>query len=387
MIGFLLGALNVLQGKGSAVVERLTPHRLKADYNVPTIVLEHCAQVVERTREIIREIEGHTSNLAVLKDAVDRKVLTNAAAVELQVRGFVRAYHDLRRRLDEIEDFFSGHVTRFNSDDERLTLISAALWRETGLPASPPVVVASSSSYFFTVAPLEIIFAPPSGADDILVLPDLYHEFGHILHQLGRMNLFGKRFEHALAEYEDELLAQRRRHYRPFDPLLIEGISRLWARYWAEEVACDTLAARVLGPSYGWCNLHLCLRHPEIYLITDHPAEAARTQHIFRVLKRCGWVKEVEAMQNRWEHYTRAIQHSKGSNYDDYHADQLFIAVMEDVEEAVTGFDTFRPAQDTICGVLNEAWNVFLVDPVNFVRWKERAIDRLSELSNDGDRK
>lgn len=373
MIGFLLGALNVLEGKGITVAERLA-----AVTDVPPLVSEHCAHVISKTREIIQEIEGHKVNLAALKDAVDRQVVTYAAA-EPQVRGFVRAYHDLRRRLDEIEDFFSGHVTRFNRDDERLTLTSAALWRETSLPGQPPVVVASSNSYFYTVAPLEIIFAPPSGADEILVMPDLYHEFGHILHQLGRIPLFGKRFERALANYEDELNAQKRRHYRPLDPDLIESVSRLWARYWAEEVACDTLAARIIGPSYGWCNLHLCLRHPEIYLITDHPADAARTQHIFRVLKRCGWKKEVEAMQKRWDQYTRVIQHPRGTNYDDYHPDQLFIAVMEDVEEAVGDLGVFSPSQSTISGLFNEAWDQFLADPEGFGQWKERAASRLSE--------
>lgn len=377
MIGFLLGALHVLEGKGGAVAERL-----EGITDVPTLVSEHCARVIEKTREVIREVEGHKTNLAALRDAVDRQVLTYGEA-EPQVRGFVRAYHDLRRRLDEIEDFFSGHVTRFNSDDKRLTLASAVLWRETGLPGQPPVVVASSSSYFYTVAPLEIVFAPPSGADEILVMPDLYHEFGHILHQLGRIPLFGKRFERALADYEDELNAQRRRHYRPIDPDLIDSISRLWARYWAEEVACDTLAARIIGPSYGWCNLHLCLRHPEIYLITDHPADAARTQHIFRVLKRCGWREEVEAMQRRWDHYTRAIQHPRGTYYDDYHPDQLFIAVMEDVEEAVGDLAAFRPERDTISGLFNEAWNQFLAHPEGFGSWKERAVARLSERIRD----
>jgi hypothetical protein len=382
MIGFLLGALNVLEGKGARVAERISPEHLKSACDVPPIVLEHCVRVVEKTRGIMREIQGHRSNLAVLKNALDHRLL-DAPTVERQVRGFVRAYHDLRRRLDEIEDFFAGHLTRFNSDDARLTLISAALWHESGLPASPPVVVASSSNYFLSVAPLEIIFAPPSGADDILVLPDLYHEFGHILHQLGRINLFGRRFERALAAYEEELLAQRRRHYRPLDPDLIEQISRLWALHWAEEVACDTLAALVLGPSYGWCNLLLCLRHPEIYLITDHPADAARTQHIFRVLKHSGWVEEAEGMQKRWEQYARSIQHPRGINYHDYHTDQLFVAVMEDVEEAAKGLATVSTAQDTICGVLNEAWTEFLVDPANFIRWKERAVIRLAEMSDD----
>jgi hypothetical protein len=262
MIAFLLGALNVLERKGYSVAESLT-----ALTNVPTLVSDHCSRVINKTREVIQEIEGHKSELAALKNAVDKRVLGYTAA-EPQVRGFVRAYHDLRRRLDEIEDFFSGHVTRFNENDKRLTLTSSLLWREIGLPGDPPIVVASSNSYFFTVAPLEIIFAPPSGADEILVLPDLCHEFGHIVHQLGRLPLFGKRFERALADYEEELNAQKRRHYRPLDPDLIENVSRLWARYWAEEVACDTLAARIMGPSYGWCNLHLCLRHPEIYLIT-----------------------------------------------------------------------------------------------------------------------
>jgi uncharacterized protein (DUF2252 family) len=149
MIGFLLGAFNVLERKGHAVAQGLG-----AVTDVPQLVSEHCIRVINKTCEVIEEIENHKSELAALKDAVDKRIL-NYTAAEPQVRGFVRAYHDLRRRLDEIEDFFSGHVTRFNEDDKRLTLTSSLLWRETGLPGEPPIVVASSNSYFLPLLRLK----------------------------------------------------------------------------------------------------------------------------------------------------------------------------------------------------------------------------------------
>jgi hypothetical protein len=88
-------------------------------------------------------------------------------------------------------------------------------------------------------------------------------------------------------------------------------------------------------------------------------------------------------MQQRWDEYTRVIQHPRGTNYDDYHPDQLFIAVMEDVEEAVADLGIFSPTQNTISGLFNEAWSCFLANPEGSSKWNELGTSRLAQSLAD----
>jgi hypothetical protein len=373
MIEFLLGALDVLFHRGEAIIAKLEKKK-----SVLALVSIHCDSIVDKTRHILQDISDKQAQLISIKEAVDKGVIRRNA-VEPLLRNLLNAYHDFRREFDSTEEFFAGHISRFNRDDKKLTRIAAAMWTETGLPGVAPIAVTSSSGYFYTVAPLGIIFAPPSGANSLLILPDLYHEFGHIVDESSSLVLYGLRFQRALEEYKKQLALQIRRHSRPLKLDLINDIAYLWEKYWAEEVACDTLAARIVGPAYGWCNLHLCLRNPEVYAVGKHPADVSRTRHIFRVLRRCGWGAEVDAMEKIWSQYLKGIKQRKPANHDDYHPDDLFIAVMEDVDIASKSLISYTVGQDSIIGRLNEAWKRFLADPGNYAKGEPRLISDLHQ--------
>lgn len=372
MIDFLAGALAVLAARGSEIVEKL-----EKVTGVPSSVTEHCKLVVGKTKEHLREIEEHQVNLQTLRDAVTAGRLSLAKA-EPFVKGYLKGYHDLRRKIDAIEEFFAGHVTRFSPADEFLTLTASAIWQESNLPGTPPVAIASTSGYFCTLASLGIVFAPPNDVQKLLILPDLYHEFVHLLHESSSMLADKPRFSRAIIGYINELEQQARRFSRPLPPHLTNDIYVTWSAYWAEEVACDTLAARLAGPAFGWCNLHLCIRHPKVYSMTKHPADAARTRHIFRVLRRCGWAQEAADMERRWEQYVQTIRPQKPPNYDDFHADELFIAVMEDVEASTSGVPTYQTGSGTIADLLNEAWKNFLTAPLDYPVWEKPMVEELS---------
>jgi hypothetical protein len=373
MIDFLAGALAVLAARGSEIVEKL-----EKVTKVPPSVTEHCQRVVGRTKGHLREIKDQQVNLQRLRGAVAGGRLSLSKA-EPFIKGYLKGYHDLRRKIDAIEEFFAGHVTRFSPPDEFLTLTASAIWREGNLPGGPPVAIASTSGYFCTFASLGIVFAPPNDVQKLLILPDLYHEFVHLLHENSSLLADKPRFSRAVIDYTHGLEQQARQFSRPLPPELTTNIYLTWSTYWAEEVACDTLAARLAGPAYGWCNLHLCIRNPKIYSMSKHPADAARTRHIFRVLRRCGWAQEAADMERRWEQYVQTIQPQKPANYDDYHADELFIAVMEDVEASTSGVvPTYQPRPGTVGSLLNEAWKNFLNDPLNYPVWEKPAVEELS---------
>jgi hypothetical protein len=211
-------------------------------------------------------------------------------------------------------------------------------------------------------------------------VPDFYHESGHIIPERIGRPLHGVRFKQALRDHANHLRNQIRRISRPLDPKVITEIIARWEWRWAEEVACDTLAARLVGPAYGWCNLHLCLNSPNVYAIgLEHPADAARTNHIFRVLKRCGWSTEMREMEARWNQYLQTVKQKKPRNYDDYHPANLFDAAMEDVEEATQHLTAYNSQSGSLSTLLNIAWRQFLNDPIGYNTWEHQTVSELRQ--------
>jgi hypothetical protein len=88
-------------------------------------------------------------------------------------------------------------------------------------------------------------------------------------------------------------------------------------------------------------------------------------------------------MELRWEQYVRTIGAQKPLYYDDYHPDDLFIAVMEDVEETTgSHLSTYKPGAGVVGDLLNEAWRRFLTDPLNYVQWEKLRVQELGGTSS-----
>jgi hypothetical protein len=371
VIEFLVGAFSVLSVRGNKIVEIL-----ETKTGIPPAAVERCRRVGHRARGIVNSVKNKEAILLLVRENLKTKKIT-AAESQTLLKQLLKSYRDLRRDIDVIEENFVGHLVRYNDADLFFTELAAALWNETNLPDIPPIAVTNTSGYFCTWASLGIIFSPPSSEHHLLIFPDLYHEFGHIIHQGVKIKLFGPRFEAELKAHAAELRNQMRRTSRPsMDDNIISDIVSRWINSWAEEVACDTLAAHILGPAYGWCNIHLCLQSSNVYRKgNEHPADAARTKHILRVLRRRGYNDDADKIEILWKQYLNLSQQTTSSHYQDYHPDSLFTAVMEDVEQAIKdnnfGVKGKSPSVDT----LNESWQKFLNDAENYNDWEEKAIN------------
>ena len=372
MIDFLIGSLSVLVKRGHGIISHLEEKQ-----DLPQPVKAHCARIADKTRGVIHSLNRRLSLLNSLKRGVENGNVSPAQAEPIFTALF-QAYRDSKRDLDTFEEFFAGHINRFNEADVFLTSVAERIWQETGLPGISPVAVTNTSGYFCTMAPLGIVFCPPSTENHLLTLPDFYHESGHILPERTGQPLHGQRYRQALQDHTKSLHHQIRRVARPLNKKVIQEIAAHWEWRWAEEVACDTLAARLVGPAYGWCNLYLCLQSPNVYAISaEHPADAARTEHIFRVLRRCNWVEEVSQMETRWKQYLRTVKQSKPRHYEDFHPTDLFTAIAEDTIELTTNLFTYNAQPATLSLLLNEAWQHFVNDPIGYCAWEQQTISAL----------
>lgn len=375
MIEFLRGAFSVLGIRAGKIVKTLEEKK-----GVPASALEHCRRVSERTKGVIDLIDDRQNILQQLEEGLKAKMLTLSQSDAL-LKQILKSYRSFRREIDIIEENFVGHIIRFNEADWFSTNLSAALWRDTNLPDTPPVAVTNTSGYFCTWASLGIVFSPPSSEHHLLISPDVYHEFGHILHQGLKVELFNTRFEAELKSHVADLKNQIRRTSRPIKDETILDIAFRWKSSWAEEVACDSLATIMLGPAYGWCNLHLCLQSPNVFDGGGaHPSDAARTKHILSILRRRGFKDDADKIERLWKQYLQISQQATSKYYQDYHPDSLFTAVLEDVETAIKANDFGSKNKSAVIETLNEAWKQFLDDSDNFNAWEESTIARLKKI-------
>ena len=372
MIEFLFGAFSVLRNRGERIVKILYEKR-----DVPHAVGERCRRVAEHTLALINEIDEKSATL----ESIKTKLAQNRVAVseaDVMLKSILLSYRDLRRNTDAIEENFVGHIVRFNEADLFFTKLAEALWEETNLPDLPPVAVTNTSGYFCTLASLGIVFSPPSTEHNLLILLDFYHESGHILNE--QIELFGANFRSELAAHIAGLKNQIRRVSRPLPADIIDRVNLFWNNRWAEEVACDTLAACLVGPAYGWCNLHLCLQNSNAFdFSVGHPADAARTKHILRVLRRRGFAGEADEIESRWKRYIDVARQTPTNYYQDYHPDGIFIAVMEDVEQIIVNYDlTGIETRSPMIAMFNEAWTVFVNDNQHYNDWEAKTIGELN---------
>ncbi len=259
--------------------------------------------------------------------------------------------------------------------------MAGKLWEDTNLPGTPPIAVTNTSSYFCTWASLGIVFSPPSSEHHLLIFPDLYHEFGHILSEKFKIQFYGKRFNQELKFHITDLNNQVRRVSRPLDPQTISGIYHRWLNGWAEEVACDTLATYMLGPAYGWCNLHLCLQSSDVFQGGfEHPADEARNKHILRILRRQGYNEDADKIEQIWKQYTNIAHNQNSLNYDENHPDSLFIAIMEDAEEIIKNQGFASKDDSSTINLLKQSWKVFLDRPDEYNSWEQSAISNLKKI-------
>lgn len=373
MIEFLTGAFSVLQIRGERIVKILEE---KTD--VPPAVVERCRSAAQNTLDLVDMVSDKKQTLALIKKSLENGTITSSQS-EIPLKTVLLSYRDLRRTLDAIEEKFVGHIVRYNKSDLFFTRLAEVLWEETNLSDLPPIGVTNTEGYFCTWASMGIIFSPPSAEHNLLIFPDLYHEFGHILQQ--QIKFYGNNFRAELKSHIAELKNQIRRIGRPMELKIIDDINYKWGEYWAEEAACDTLATWVIGPAYGWCNLHLCLQNSTSYIHEGkHPADAARTKHILRVLRRRGFSADADAIEKLWKSFNNISQQSPSNYYQDYHPDGLFTAVMEDVEQSIkdnniVGIEEGSP----MIMLFDQAWKVFNESPETYNEWEEKTIAELKE--------
>jgi hypothetical protein len=76
-------------------------------------------------------------------------------------------------------------------------------------------------------------------------------------------------------------------------------------------------------------------------------------------------------MESRWEQYLRTVKHKKPQYYDIYNPAGLFTAITEDIIEDSRNLSSYSARTGAVSTLLNDAWGMFLSDPLSYVSWEQ----------------
>lgn len=298
-------------------------------------------------------------------------------------------FRQLSGKLSEIENVVIAAMNRKTTDDEFVNKLVFEICKEINYPLQSPVASCLSQKYYHIYPHYNLLCIPLLESDFILHIPDIYHEMGHPLIEMGnpKTEPFRKclgQFNAIVRKYFDDEIKRRDLNKsvdRTFDPLII--YKSAWMEKWSIELFCDLFATFTLGPAYAWSNIHLCTKMSSdvfrlpIFQTTTHPPDEARMKAIMIGLNIINCKEDANRVKSKWNEFKDIIGQKISSDFS--------IAVPEILlKEAAelcligtkeVGCDIYNPTnQNKVNLLLNNSWKEFWKDPDSFVDWEKKMV-------------
>jgi hypothetical protein len=328
------------------------------------------------------------TTLASLRELLNQRVPD-------RLLGKYRAYCRAVRDLESLELRAISALHRSDKSDRRISRLIDCIRLEINHPVPfSPAVISLSPDYFEIHTDLNLLRVPLSEENFLLHLPDLYHELAHPLLVQDNFYPLVKPFKRALMQSYSKVAAflqeeleksVQRRETEAFRYSLLIW-SRCWAEGWLIEFFCDLYAVCTIGPAYGWSHLHLCARKSEslfevpAHFPDSHPSDDARMRVIVLALRKLGFLKEAEHIQDKWARFIALRGEAEEAEYRLCYPRSMLMTIVDGAVNAIRAMNIrlASPAtNDFIYTTLNQAWEEFWEDPTSYVEREKKAVGRL----------
>lgn len=333
----------------------------------------HHAFVVERTRRANATVE----RMLLDPDLSNRQLEPN----------FFIDFKRLTELLLNIEDQSLLILKRCSEPDQLLSAILQRICCEVGYKDTAPLCGALSFQYFQALVGMDIVMTPQTQANDLLSLPDLYHELAHFVvfrqratFEVGALTVIHRFFENALRKGQQQGLPAA-----SLDSIRTNHI--LWRGDWFVEFVCDMIATFWCGPSYGWANLRLsATRGGPYHEVSTHPADDARRIGIESMLKLIDEPAAADEINMRWEELKRLSPSTQPSGYAKRYPATLLVELAAAIFQACrdSDFVSFQQqkksnATFSIGSTVDRVWRAFITDAENFAERETAALNMIRE--------
>lgn len=252
----------------------------------------------------------------------------------------------------------------------------------------PPVIatISNSENYYWAHPVFEIIALPYGEENNLLNLPDLYHEIGHLICKQ-YPGIVDSKFNPLLHSYFAQEIdrsydEKTHEHYVPFFKSKLKG----WEEYWIEEFTCDMIATYLCGPAFAWANMKMsALSNGANAIYTDsksHPSDESRMRAVFMMLNKTGFAYECKEISDSWEQFLQHTNNPKHPDYKYIFPDELLSRLADIVFDYCKGIDLATYQEQTANGrtpiskFINDAWQALREKPEEFDMLQKSMIEK-----------
>lgn len=338
---------------------------------------------------------GFLSKSIQMLEDLKKEILLLLDSGDLEVEGLgsynIIRYNTFHERLMMIELFRYLVIINYGPPEEYFKKKINRIYTEVNCLQKQPIVttISNSENYYWALPTYDIIAVPTGEERNLLNLPDIYHEMGHLIYNQYESYLKGK-IETLISQYYQAEIQRVVDEDR--DPKLITFFrdkNAKWVSGWVMEFTCDFIATYLVGPAYAWTNLKLAtLSSSKDRIYADspsHPSDESRMRGIFFILKLMGHDKELAKIQEYWNEFLALTKNPVPASYQYIFPQELIEELGKSVFEGCQAIDLrvyndqVKEFGNPISRILNDAWEELFNNPVNFPAWEQ---NRINEISN-----
>ena len=374
MIAFINGIFHELSGRVQKMLEDL--HGRQSTSEVPK-------PFFQKTLSLLSELSKDVIAILISQDLTYEEFASN----------HLIKYNTLHERFLAIELYRYQAIVHYNKSEKYFNALIARIYEEVNcLQSAPLVACISNSDNYYWVYPIYDIIAVPFGEEkNLLNLPDIFHEIGHLL--CGQYIVFFKgqgKIDKALEEYFTVEIRNIELENR--DKSRIPELKKTfeyWKDSWIEEFICDLVATYLTGPAYAWTNFKIAsISNSDKGIFSfssEHPSDERRMYAIIKMLEKMGYKHEVETLKSSWQNFLVICTNTRNPLYNLFLPVDIIDKLVDTVIDAcnnialVSCVEQSKNNGDPVSKLLNQAWIENLTQPKTFSDWEHAQIKGLND--------
>lgn len=305
-------------------------------------------------------------------------------------RNNIIRYNTFLEELLEIELFMFQVILKYDKGEEYFEKVITNIYSEIQCTQSTPLIttISNSENYYWAYPKYSIIAVPDGEEQNLLNLPDLYHEIAHLIYKQYKVFLI-KDIETKVVRYYKRQKLDAKNNNNDNIISHFSHIETNWLNSWIEEYTCDLIGTYLVGTAYAWTNLKLTTVSSgsnRVFAVSEsHPSDESRMRAIFSMLKLTGTDINSSEVVNSWDRFVNITANIKVNLYDFIFPDELIIELSKNVLAGCQAIglcsysEQLKGKSKPISKILNNAWEQILSKPEQFSNWEQKEIESIME--------
>lgn len=327
--------------------------------------------------------------LEELKSLLQAKISGVDLDIDILANNNLYEFNKLNELFQTIELYRFEVIANYDVPEIYFNKKIARIYNEIRHLSIPPIIttISNSENYYWAHPVFEIIALPYGEENNLLNLPDLYHEIGHLICKQ-YPDIVKAKFSPALQQYFNAEIdrsydEKTHEHYVPF----LQNKHKRWEEYWIEEFTCDMIATYLCGPAFAWANMKMsALSNGSNAIFVDspsHPSDEARMRAVFLMLNKIGFNYECDEIKSSWEQFLNHTNNPKHPDYKYIFPEALLEALTDIVYDYCKGIDLatyneqIEAHQNPVSKIVNDAWQTLFDNPNEFEKLQAEMITQI----------